>query len=75
MGRKLSDEATDAELEELDDLFTSDPELQYYADVLATWWKIAEQHGRQQAEDALNKHLIRMASKNLIISKDNPHRR
>jgi transmembrane sensor len=60
MAKKLSGETSPEELQELERLLQSNPDLLAQAKILAEMWNQAAPDDRQAAEDAFDRHLDRM---------------
>jgi putative ABC transport system permease protein len=60
MARKLAKEATDKELEELQQLLKKYPEAGYSLQVLLDLWLTKEKNDAEEAEHAFDLHLLRM---------------
>src|SRR5699024_4746268 len=56
MSRKLSGEATTAELEELEELLKTNPKAQYSFEVLSEWWELEDtERSKQESEESLKR--------------------
>ncbi len=60
MAKKLSGEATPDELQELELLLRSNPDLHYPMQTVSAMWELAAAEDRQVPEDAFARHLERM---------------
>lgn len=60
MAKKLSGEATPEELQELELLLRSNPDLHYPMQTVSAMWKLGAAEDRQAPEDAFARHLERM---------------
>ncbi|WP_160711082.1 FecR family protein [Chitinophaga solisilvae] len=60
LGRKVSGEATMAELRELEELLVQYPAERYQFAVLSSWQPVSQEEWRQKTDVALEKHLARM---------------
>lgn len=61
LGKKLNNEASDQELEELAEILSLHPELHYPIQNISDLWKLDKQNDKQEAIDALQMHLLRLA--------------
>lgn len=61
LGKKLNDEASDEELKELAEILSVHPELHYPIQSISDLWKLDKQNDKQNAIDALQMHLLRLA--------------
>lgn len=59
MARKLSLEANEEELKELEVLLQNDPDLRDQEQILSEWWNTAEKYDHRQTEKAFNLFLER----------------
>ena len=67
---KLSGEVTIEELEELEAILNSDPEIKRKAEMLKKLWESSGQASAQQAEDSFDRHLQRLNSKVFDLSNE-----
>ncbi|MHA4809201.1 FecR family protein [Flavitalea flava] len=65
IAKKLSGEATPEELQELELLLRSNPELHYPMQTIADLWKSTGRQEQKKAEQAFNRHLDRMQDLNI----------
>lgn len=68
VGKKLSGDATQDELEELDRMLQSDPDSIFYVGEISKWWKLTERIGAGESEKAFELHLQQMEQKKLPAS-------
>lgn len=57
IGRTLSGEASQDEINELERLRNEDHHVNYYIEILSAWWNLAEREGKDEAEQAFEKLL------------------
>ena len=60
ISKKLTGEATEAELEELQRLARSNPELQQFLEITTALWRSGVQTNKAEAEQAFQRHMNRM---------------
>lgn len=65
IAKKLSGEATPEELQELELLLRSNPELHYPMQTIADLWRSTGRQEQKKAEQAFNRHLDRMRDLNI----------
>ncbi len=65
MARKLSGEATEEEIKELELLQQQHPEMTYSLQLLSDLWKTQTEKEETETEDAFSRHLTRMTLKDL----------
>src|SRR5258708_31695768 len=65
MARKLSGEATEEEIKELELLQQQHPEMTYSFQLLSDLWRSQSEKDQTETEDAFSRHLTRMALKDL----------
>src|SRR6202012_3823323 len=65
MARKLSGEATEEEIKELELLQQQHPEMTYSFQMLSDLWRSQSEKDQTETEDAFSRHLTRMALKDL----------
>ncbi|MCC7380153.1 MAG: FecR family protein [Chitinophagaceae bacterium] len=71
LGKKLNGEASHDEIEELSQILAQHPELYYSIQNITDIWKLDKQDDKQEAFDALQNHLMRLAdSRGEITIKD-----
>jgi transmembrane sensor len=71
LGKKLADEVTPAELDELQHLLNRFPELTESVEMIETFWKSSdEKTAYEERETALERHLIRMREEGLMKMAD-----
>lgn len=68
LGKKLNNEASPKELEELDELLRLHPELHYPIQNITDLWQLKRKNDQQEAMEALQNHLLRIADKDGTIS-------
>jgi len=66
MARKLAGEATNKELEELEELLKKHPEAGYSLQVLLDLWHTKNENDLEDAENAFDHHLLRMEEKDPV---------
>lgn len=75
LGRKLAGEATGEELEELEELLRKNPDMTYSVDIMSDMWQKNTPNSRKdkkEVEDAFDRHLRRMAKKNVATDAQQP---
>lgn len=71
LGKKLAGEASTRELEELQRLLNSSPELNESVETIETYWKSSDEKTEfEERETALERHLIRMREEGLMKFND-----
>jgi len=82
IAKKLSGEATPAELQELEELLRNNPELHYPVQTIADLWEQTSPVDKKQAEEAFNRHLDRIDHLNIdytptltVVTDERPVRR
>jgi ABC-type antimicrobial peptide transport system permease subunit len=70
--RKLAGEATRADLEELEQLQGRHPEINKYFEVISSWWKLTEQSGKENADQAVNQLLRQLEERNVTVRNTGP---
>jgi ferric-dicitrate binding protein FerR (iron transport regulator) len=71
LGKKLAGEASTGELEELQGLLNSSPELNESVEMIETFWKSSDEKTEyEERETALERHLIRMREEGLMKIND-----
>ncbi len=75
LGKKLNGEASHEELEELSQMLSQHPELEYPIQNITDIWKLDKQYDKQEAFDALQNHLLRLAdsSGEIIVEEEPAH--
>jgi transmembrane sensor len=68
LGKKLNNEASADELEELDELLRNHPELHYPIQNITDLWRLKKKADQQEAINALQHHLLRIADEDGTIS-------
>lgn len=68
IAKKLAGEASPAELQELEVLLRSNPELHYPVQTIADLWEHTSPDDKMQAEEAFNRHLDRIDHLNIDYS-------
>jgi len=68
IAKKLAGEASPAELQELEALLRSNPELHYPVQTIADLWEHTSPDDKMQAEEAFNRHLDRIERQNIDYS-------
>lgn len=68
LAKKLNNEASPEELEELAELLRNHPELHYPIQNITDLWRLKKKTDQQEAINALQNHLLRIADKDGIIS-------
>ena len=61
LGKKLNGEASHDELKELSQMLAQHPELYFPIQNITDVWKLDKQYDKQEAFDALQNHLMRLA--------------
>src|ERR1700748_2382012 len=69
ISRRMTGEATPAELLELQSLLQNNPNIQYFMETLRELWQSAENRNDRDLEELYQKHLLRMEEK---TKKKNP---
>jgi len=64
MARKLTGEASQDELIELEGLVQKTPGAHYVKEILTLWWQLSEKAGKEQAEQAVDDLLSRLEKEN-----------
>ena len=64
MARKLTGEASQDELIELEGLVQKTPDAHYIIEIVIFWWQISERSGREQAEQAVTDLLSQLEKEN-----------
>ena len=64
MARKLTGEASQDELIELEGLVQKIPNAHYVIEILTFWWQLSEKSGKEQAEQAVAELLSRLEKEN-----------
>ena len=64
MARKLTREATQDELIELEGLVQKTPDAHYVIEILTLWLQLSEKSGQEQAEQAVDDLLSRLEKEN-----------
>jgi transmembrane sensor len=67
LAKKLSGEATPAEIEQLDELMRKHPEWMFSAQHITDLWNLKEPLNPEISEDAYQQHLLRMQEKGLPV--------
>ena len=67
MARKLTGEASQDELIELEGLIQITPDAHYVVEILTFWWEVSEKSGKEQAEQAVTDLLSRLEKENEIF--------
>ncbi|MFT3949356.1 MAG: FecR family protein [Agriterribacter sp.] len=75
LGKKLNGEASHDELEELSQILAQHPELHYPIQNITDIWRLDKQDDKQEAFDALQHHLMRLADSRgeIIMEEDSAH--
>jgi hypothetical protein len=64
MAKKLSGEASQDELIELEGLVQKTPNAHYVIEILTLWWQLSEKSGKEQAEQAVADLLSQLEKEN-----------
>jgi ferric-dicitrate binding protein FerR (iron transport regulator) len=72
VARMLAGEATGQELEELEHLLRSNPELYYPLQIITGLWRQSGPEEQKKAEEAFSRHLDRMAALHIDLESDSP---
>ena len=64
MAKKLTGEASQDELIELEGLVQKTPDAHYVIEILTLWWQLSEKSGKEQAEKAVADLLSRLEKEN-----------
>jgi len=64
MAKKLTGEASQDELIELEGLVQKTPDAPYVKEILTLWWQLSEKSGKEQAEQAVDDLLSRLEREN-----------
>jgi len=64
MAKKLTGEASQDELIELEGLVQKTPDAYYVIEILILWWQLSETSGKEQAEQAVADLLSRLEKEN-----------
>jgi len=67
MAKKLTGEASQDELIELEGLVQKSSDAHYVVEILTFWWQISEKSGKEQAEQAVADLLSRLEKENEIL--------
>ena len=72
MARKLTGEASQDELIELEGLVQKIPNAHYVKEILTLWWQLSEKSGKEQAEQAVDDLLSQLEKENEMLR---PHKK
>jgi hypothetical protein len=64
IAHKLSGEASEQEIRQLQNLQRRHPEISYYMEMLSVWWNMSERFGKEEAAKAFDKHLQKLEKEN-----------
>ena len=64
MARKLTGEASQDELIELEGLVQKIPNAHYVIEILTLWWQLSEKSGKERAEQAVTDLLSQLEKEN-----------
>jgi hypothetical protein len=64
MAKKLTREASQDELIELEGLVQKTPDAHYVIEIVTLWWQLSEKSGQEQAEQAVTDLLSRLEKEN-----------
>ena len=64
MAKKLTGEASQDELIELEGLVQKTPDAHYIIEILTLWWQLSERSGKEQAEQAVADLLSQLEKEN-----------
>jgi hypothetical protein len=67
MARKLTGEASQDELIELEGLVQKIPNAHYVIEILTLWWQLSERSGKEQAEQAVADLLSQLEKENEML--------
>lgn len=67
MAKKLTAEASQDELIELEGLVQRTPNAHYIKEILTLWWQLSEKTGKEQAEQAVADLLSQLEKENELI--------
>lgn len=71
LSRKLGGEATPEEIQELEDLLRSDPDLHYSMQTILDWWTPGKSSPQPENLEAFHRHVERMQAKGIPFSEEN----
>ena len=64
MAKKLTREASQDELIELEGLIQKTPNAHYVIEIVTLWWQLSEESGKEEAEQAVTDLLSRLEKEN-----------
>ena len=67
MAKKLTREASQDELIELEGLIQKTPNAHYVIEILTLWWQLSERAGKEQADQAVADLLTRLEKENEML--------
>lgn len=70
LAKKISGEASSEEIQELSDLIKQNPDWAYQAEHIFHFWKFKKENGKQEAEQAFEKHLLRMRESGIDLPQE-----